>query len=52
VDLGACVAPAMVTCLPRRAGVATCGRPSVIAKTVSQMLTFWVKWRWRKLRAR
>jgi len=52
VDLGARIVPATVTCLPRRAGVATCGRPEVIAHTVRQLLLFWVRWRWRKLSGR
>jgi len=46
---GARVARATVTCLPRRAGVATCGRPSVIAHTLQQLLTFWARWRLRQL---
>jgi len=49
VDLGARIIPAKVPCLPRKAGVATCGRPSVIAQTFGQMMRFWVLWRLRKL---
>jgi dolichol-phosphate mannosyltransferase len=49
VDLGARIAPATVTCLPREHGVATCGRPEVILHTVSEMLRFWARWRWRRL---
>jgi glycosyltransferase involved in cell wall biosynthesis len=44
-SLGARIARARVTCLPRRAGVATCGRPSVVAKTFSEMVRFWWKLR-------
>jgi glycosyltransferase involved in cell wall biosynthesis len=49
VDLGARVATATVTCLPRTAGQATCGRPSVIAWTFREMLRFWALWRLRRL---
>jgi len=49
VDLGASIVPATVTCLPRKAGVATCGRPTVVLQTVAEMLRFWGIWRWRKL---
>jgi glycosyltransferase involved in cell wall biosynthesis len=47
VDLGARIAPATVTCLPREHGVATCGRPSVILHTLREMLRFWGLWRLR-----
>ncbi len=49
IDLDARIATATVTCLPRRAGVATCGRPSVIAWTFVEMIRFWGLWRIRKL---
>jgi glycosyltransferase involved in cell wall biosynthesis len=49
VDLGARIATATVTCLPRRHGVATCGRPQVIAHTAHEMLRFWARWRLRRL---
>ena len=49
VDLGARVATATVTCLPRTAGVATCGRPSVISWTFREMIRFYGLWRMRKL---
>ena len=49
IDLEARVATATVTCLPRRAGVATCGRPSVVAWTFVEMIRFWGLWRMRKL---
>jgi glycosyltransferase involved in cell wall biosynthesis len=47
VAAGAKVAPAIVTCLPRRAGVASCGRPAVIAETFWQMVRFFARWRLR-----
>ncbi len=49
VDLGARIAPATVTCLPREHGVATCGRPQVILHTVSEMFRFWLSWQRRRL---
>ena len=49
IDLDARVATATVTCLPRRAGVATCGRPSVVAWTFVEMMRFWGLWKMRKL---
>ena len=49
LDLDARVATATVTCLPRKAGVATCGRPSVIVWTFVEMMRFWGLWRMRKL---
>lgn len=49
MDLDARVATATVTCLPRRAGVATCGRPGVIVCTFLEMIRFWGLWRVRKL---
>jgi glycosyltransferase involved in cell wall biosynthesis len=51
VAAGARVAPATVTCLPRRAGVATCGRPTVIAETFWQMIRFFGRWRALQLTA-
>lgn len=50
VDLGARIVPATVTCLPRLAGVATCGRPRVVAWTLREMLRFYALWRWRRFR--
>jgi glycosyltransferase involved in cell wall biosynthesis len=50
VASGARVAEATVTCLPRRAGIATCGRPSVIGETLTQMIRFWGRWQLRRLR--
>lgn len=52
VDLGARIVPATVTCLPRTAGEATCGRPNVILHTVREMLRFYGMWRWRRTVAR
>jgi len=52
VDLGARITTATVTCLPRRAGVATCGRPAVVAETVREMLRFWARWRLGRLSGR
>lgn len=49
VDLGASIVPATVTCLPRTAGEATCGRPSVVLHTMAEMFRFYGLWRWRKL---
>jgi glycosyltransferase involved in cell wall biosynthesis len=49
VDLGASIVPATVTCLPRTAGEATCGRPNVVIHTVREMLRFYGLWRWRKV---
>jgi glycosyltransferase involved in cell wall biosynthesis len=49
---GGRVTAATVTCLPRRAGVATCGRPSVIAETLAQMIRFWGRWQLRRLSGR
>ena len=49
IDLDARIATATVTCLPRRAGVATCGRPSVIVWTFREMIRFWALWKMRKL---
>jgi glycosyltransferase involved in cell wall biosynthesis len=42
---GARVVPATVTCLPRKCGKATCGSPSVIVHTFTQMITFWARWK-------
>lgn len=52
VDLGARVARATVTCLPRQHGQATCGSPRVIAETFGQLVGFWPRWRLRKLLGR
>jgi glycosyltransferase involved in cell wall biosynthesis len=49
IALGARIAPATVTCLPREHGVATCGRPPVILHTLREMLRFWGLWRLRRL---
>jgi len=47
VARGARVKEVTLTCLPRRAGVATCGRPAVIARTFADMMRFWASWRLR-----
>jgi glycosyltransferase involved in cell wall biosynthesis len=47
--LGARIARASAACLPRRAGVATCGKPSVIARTFAEMVRFFAIDRWRAL---
>jgi glycosyltransferase involved in cell wall biosynthesis len=47
--MGARITSARATCLPRRAGVATCGRPSVIFKTIREMMQFWMRWQARRL---
>ncbi|HEY3352829.1 MAG TPA: glycosyltransferase family 2 protein [Polyangia bacterium] len=36
-----------LTCLPRTAGEATCGRPAVILRTFADMMSFWAKWQLR-----
>lgn len=52
VDNGARIATATVTCLPRRFGKATCGSPEVIGQTFLQMISFWARWRLRRLLGR
>ena len=36
-----------LTCLPRLAGTASCGKPSVILKTFGDMMRFWASWQLR-----
>lgn len=48
-DMGARLTSATATCLPRKAGVASCGRPSVIAATFGQMMQFWASRQLKKL---
>ena len=47
VARGARVREVTLTCLPRRAGVASCGRPTVIARTFVDMMRFWGRWQLR-----
>jgi glycosyltransferase involved in cell wall biosynthesis len=44
---GARVREVTLTCLPRTAGVATCGRPAVILRTFADMMRFFGTWQLR-----
>lgn len=47
VGRGARVREVTLTCLPRTAGEATCGRPAVILRTFADMMRFWATWQLR-----
>jgi dolichol-phosphate mannosyltransferase len=44
---GARVHEVTLRCLPRQAGVASCGRPAVILRTFADMMRFWASWQLR-----
>ncbi|MFP4056856.1 MAG: glycosyltransferase family 2 protein [Candidatus Brocadiia bacterium] len=51
-DLGYRLEEVEVGYVPRRAGRASCGRPGVIARAVWELVRFWARRQWRRLRGR
>jgi len=49
-DQGCRLVEVEVGYVPRQTGQASCGRPGVIAKAVWELVRFWVRWVWRRLR--
>lgn len=49
-DAGYSMKEVDVEYLPRECGDATCGKPSVIIQTIKDALTFWIHWRFNKIK--
>jgi glycosyltransferase involved in cell wall biosynthesis len=49
-DLGFKLTEVEIRYVPRRVGQATCGKPKIILRTVRDLLSFWVRRTWRRLR--
>jgi glycosyltransferase involved in cell wall biosynthesis len=51
-DLGYAIAEVEIGYVPRVKGTASCGRPRVVARTGGDLLRFWPRWAWGRLRGR